>query len=152
MRIKSPRNCAHATTNFCFGAHGYNDDVIIWKHFPRYWAFVWGHRSPVNSPHKGQWGGALMFSLICAWIIGWVNNRVAGDLRRHRAYYDVTVMNCTGRINNIVVNIYRNMFGVTYPWLPLVNSRYYGYMVCLMDPHGFVWIIDPNLSTILHIC
>ena len=24
------------------------------------------HRSPVNSPHKGQWRGALMFSLICA--------------------------------------------------------------------------------------
>ena len=30
---------------------------------------------PVNSPHKGQWGGALMFSLICVWINGWVNNR-----------------------------------------------------------------------------
>ena len=24
------------------------------------------HRSPVNSPHKGQWRGALMFPLICA--------------------------------------------------------------------------------------
>ena len=24
------------------------------------------HRWPVNSPHKGQWRGALMFSLICA--------------------------------------------------------------------------------------
>ena len=70
-----------------------NDDVIKWKHFPRYWPFVRGiHRSPVNSPHKGQWGGALMFSLICAWINGWVNNREAGDLTRHRAHYDVTVM------------------------------------------------------------
>ena len=30
-----------------------HDDVIKWKHFPRYWPFVWGiHRSPVNSPHK----------------------------------------------------------------------------------------------------
>ena len=48
--------------------------------------------SPVNSPHKGQWRGALMFSLICAWINGWVNNREAGDLRRHRADYDVIVM------------------------------------------------------------
>ena len=47
---------------------------------------------PVNSPHKGQWCGALMFSLICAWINGWVNNRKAGDLRRHRAHYAVTVM------------------------------------------------------------
>ena len=55
--------------------------------------FVLGiHRSPVNSPHKGQWRGVLMFSLICAWINGWVNNRKAGDLRRHRIHYDVTVM------------------------------------------------------------
>ena len=52
-----------------------HDDVIKWKHFPRYWPFVWGiHQSPVNSPHKGQWRGALMFSLICAWINVWVNN------------------------------------------------------------------------------
>ena len=28
--------------------------------------------SPVNSPHKGQWRGALMFSLVCVWINGWV--------------------------------------------------------------------------------
>ena len=27
------------------------------------------------------------------WINGWVNNREAGDLRRHRAHYDVIVMN-----------------------------------------------------------
>ena len=68
-------------------------DVIKWKHFPRYWSFVQGiHRSPVNSPHKGQWRGALMFSLICVWINGWVSNREAGDLRRNSAYYDVTVM------------------------------------------------------------
>ena len=46
-----------------------HNDVIKWKHFPRYWPFVRGiHRSPVNSPHKGQWRKALMFSLICAWI------------------------------------------------------------------------------------
>ena len=48
---------------------------------------------PVNSPHKGHWRGALMFSLICTRINGWVNNREAGDMRRHRAHYDVTVMN-----------------------------------------------------------
>ena len=41
---------------------------------------------------KGQWRGAFMFSLICAWIKGWVNNREAGDWRRHRAHYDVIVM------------------------------------------------------------
>ena len=70
-----------------------HDDVIKWKHFPRYWPFVRGiHRSPVNSPHTGQWPGALMFSLICTRITGWVNNGEAGDSRRHRAHYDVTVM------------------------------------------------------------
>ena len=47
---------------------------------------------PVNFPHKGQSSGALMFSLICAWINHWVNNRDAGDLRRHRGHYDVNVM------------------------------------------------------------
>ena len=70
-----------------------HDDVIKWKHFPRYWSFVRGlHRWPVNFPHKGQWRGALMFYLICTWINGWVNNREAGDLWRHHAHYDVTVM------------------------------------------------------------
>ena len=48
---------------------------------------------PVNSTHKGQWRGALMFSLICARINNWVNNRKAGDLmRRHLGHYDVNVM------------------------------------------------------------
>ena len=70
-----------------------HDDVIKWKHFPLYWLSVRGiHRSPVNSPHKGQWRGALMISLICARINGWVNNREPGDLRRHHLHYDVIVM------------------------------------------------------------
>ena len=57
-----------------------HDDVIKWNYFPRHW----------NYPHKGQWRDALMFSLIWTWI--WVNNREAGDVRRHRAHYDVSVM------------------------------------------------------------
>ena len=68
-----------------------------WRHqmqpFPRYWPFVRGiHRSPVNSPPKCQWRGAFVFSLICAWTNGWVRNRNAGDLTRHRDHYDVTAM------------------------------------------------------------
>ena len=71
----------------------FHDDVIKWKHFPRYWPFVRGiHRFPMNSPHKGQWRGTLMFSLICVWISGWVNNDEAGDLRRYRTHHAVTVM------------------------------------------------------------
>ena len=45
------------------------------------------HWSLVNSPHKGQWYAALMFSLICTWINSWVNNREAGDLRCPCAHY-----------------------------------------------------------------
>ena len=74
-----------------------HDDVIKWKHFPCYWPFVRGiHRSPVNSPHKGQWRGVLMCFFICAWTNGWVNTRYAVDWRRHRAHYDVNLMHCDG--------------------------------------------------------
>ena len=41
---------------------------------------------------KGQWGGALIFSLNCAWTDAWANDRNAGDLGRHRAHCDVIVM------------------------------------------------------------
>ena len=47
-----------------------------------------GHRWIPRTKERG----ALMFSLICSWINGWVNNREAGDLRRHRAHYVVIVM------------------------------------------------------------
>ena len=74
-----------------YGIH--HDDVIKWKHFPRYWPFVRGiHRSPLNSPHKGQWRGALMFLCSAPWINGWLNNHEACDLKRHRTNYDVTVV------------------------------------------------------------
>ena len=77
----------------CICSRCSHDDVIKWTHFPRYCPFVRGiHRSSVNSPHKGQCRGTLMFSLICVWINGWVNNREAGDLRRYHAHYDVIVM------------------------------------------------------------
>ena len=86
----TPKLC---TTGRCEGNLPVHDDVIKWKHFPRYWPFVRGiHRSPVNSPHKGQWRGALMFCLIRAWINSWVNDCEAGDLRRYLAHCDVIVM------------------------------------------------------------
>ena len=88
-RYKSP--CFRAWLAACciLGAH---NDVIKSKRFPRYWPFVRGiHRSPVDSPHKGQWRGALMFSLICTWTNSWANNGDAGDFRRHHVHYDSTV-------------------------------------------------------------
>ena len=86
------------TTDDVASAGQYQTRSAWWRHpkykkNPCYWPLVWGiHRWPVNSPHKGRWREALMFSLICPWIKGWINNREAGDLRRHRDPYNVIVM------------------------------------------------------------
>ena len=52
-----------------------------WHHqmetFQGHWPFVRGiHRSPMDSPHKGQWRRASIF-FICAWTNSWANNRDA---------------------------------------------------------------------------
>ena len=84
--------CVSIKRNYTCDLLACHDDVIKWKHFPRYWPFVRGiHRSPVNSPDKGQWRGAF-FYFICVWMHGWVNNREADDMRRYGAHYGVTVM------------------------------------------------------------
>ena len=86
-----------------------HDNVFKWKHFPRYWPYVRGiHRSLISvySPPKRHRRGALMFSLICAWINGWINNREAGDLRRYRAHYDVTVMEASDVTKSIWYQIW----------------------------------------------
>ena len=93
-----------------------HDDVIKWKHFPCYWPFVQGvHRSPVNSPQKGQWRGALMFSLICAWINGWVNHK-AVDLKCFLAHYDITVMKRVWRIIPMCIQARKAYI----PWIPVI--------------------------------
>ena len=94
-----------------------HDDVIKWKHFQHYWPFVRGiHRWPVNSPHKGQWRGALMFSLICAWINAWVNNREAGDLQCHHAHCDVTVMCLSKPMGPSKVNLLLCQYKAKLQW------------------------------------
>ena len=69
-----------------------HNDVIKWKHFPRYWPFVREFTGPGEFPTQSQWRGALMFTLIWARINCWVNTREAGDLRRYPAHCDVRVM------------------------------------------------------------
>ena len=98
-----------------------HDDVIKCKHFPRYWPFVRGiHRSPVDSLHKGQWRGALMLYLICAWANGWANNRDTGYLKRQRAHYDVTVI---------------------YNFTHVIQGRFIGVgEIVPSDPNGYGWI------------
>ena len=54
---------------------------------------LWGE-SLVDSPQKGQWCGALMFSLICTQTSSWANNQTITDFRCHHAHYDITVMSC----------------------------------------------------------
>ena len=79
------------------GTSAFTDVSSWWRHqmetFSALLALCAGNSTVlVNSPHKGQWRRALMFSLRCAWINDWVNNREAGDLRCHRGHYDVIVM------------------------------------------------------------
>ena len=61
-----------------------------------------------NSPVPGEFPAqrpALMFSLICTRLNGWVNNGEAGDLRRHRAHYDVIVMDTRNQDNQWVIGL-----------------------------------------------
>ena len=69
-------------------------------------------------PHKGQWRGALVFPLICAWINGWVNNGVAGDLRRHRVHYYITVMDSSLQASLKEITICLNI------WTPQCNGGF----------------------------
>ena len=78
---------------------------------------VTGHLCGEFTGDKGQWGGALVFPLICARINSWVSNREASDLRRHRAQYDVIVMG-TGRLmhyTNVIWALWRFTSSVTQP-------------------------------------
>ena len=53
----------------------------------------WRHQmETISDPSQGQRYVALMFYFICARTNGCANNRDAGDLKRHRAHYGVTVM------------------------------------------------------------
>ena len=90
----------------------------------------------VNSPHKGQRRGALMFSLICVWSYNRANNRDACDLRRHRGHYDVIVMIlymnyicaaktfdkdcdiqiCTRNNSPLFIHITASFFNIEAPW------------------------------------
>ena len=103
--------------------------------FPRYWPFARGiHRSPVDSPHKGQWRGALMFSLICTctWINGWVNNGEAGDLRSHRAHYDGIVM-----IRHRQPVIWKRLFFIVFTTVHTQCISFYSsYEHNIQDCHG----------------
>ena len=129
-----------------------SQNVIKWKHFPCYWPFVRGiHRSPVNSLHKDQWRGASMFSLICAWMNGWVNSVEAGDLRHHRTHYDVTVMqnliyHTAAKLSDdrIIYSILRTQRAVTRKMLSFVHDVIFSVRIHYLGLR-FYWIIPRNL-------
>ena len=83
------------------------------------------HRSQVNSPHKGQWRGALMFSLIWARINIWVNNGEAGDLRRQCAHYDVIVIYWMNTTEILMISIISTDYSrALWPlWIMLSGHR-----------------------------
>ena len=121
----------------------YHDDVIKWKHFPHYWPFVPVVWSSVNYPHKGQWSGALMFSLICAWTKGQINNQDSRDLRRHHAHHDATVMHVNFLPNRLVARILQCISPTSHN-APLCNRNmhtcaYFCYKV--VHSGIFVWCI-----------
>ena len=109
-----------------------HDDVIKWKHFLCYWPFVRGiHRSPVISPHKGQWHGALIFLWSAPWINNWVNNWEAGDLRRHHVHYDVIVMKYSP-------------FGVLYTCICIICTCIYHNST--LKGHRYNWNFSHNIK------
>ena len=113
-------------------SNGFFDDVIKWKLVLRYWPFVRGiHRSPVNSPHNGHWRRILIFSMICAWTNGLVNNRDASNLRRHRAHFDVTVMQFGRHMEStVLVYIFSKPFN-DYSWFNTIVESGYRYVYML---------------------
>ena len=104
-RVLDTNLSTHATVS-CFLLHSIfrtsrsvwivHDDVIKWKHLPRYWPFVRGiHRSPVTGefPTQGPvtWSVDVLFDLR-------PNKRLSKQwggwwYETHRAHYDVIVMN-----------------------------------------------------------
>ena len=136
------------------------------------------HRSPVDSHHKGQWRGASMFSLISAWTNGWENNRNTGDLRRHRAHDDITVM-CMFVIETMVNSFARRRFEWNFRWitfmliywllavvsllkLPSDEFHWTSQMIKMINQHWFrlganrqqsiTWANFPGYTVLLYAC
>ena len=78
-------------------------------------------------------------SLVCAWINGWVNNHEAGDLKRHRAHYDVTVI-----IFHWIIFHWVN--DIMQIWWIFAGSSKFSYLYC--DEHDFftIWSIPQILT------
>ena len=128
-----------------------HDDVIKWKHFrvtgPLCVEFT-GHRwIPLTKASDAQ---LWFFSLICAWINGWVNNHEAGDLRRHCAHYDFIVIkpNCvTERSNYCTVSSSARSDVSVKPFY-----HYNGYVTTSFSKRGMKLRIHSNSTVQFEVC
>ena len=126
----------------------WNYNLPWWRHqmetFLRYWPFVEGiHRSPLDSLTKASDGARTN---------GWANNRDAGDLRRHRAHYDVTVMcqewqcyfklrcvNTSGQIK--MTNILQTTFWNGFSWMEIFSFWLLFRRSCSQPPYSQVCLV-----------
>ena len=98
--------------------------------------------SPVNGefPSQRPVTRALMFYFICAWINGCINNREAGDLRRHRAHYDVIVMETSGKF--AAQSVFESFVSDTRP---LTNNTV---SVGCRERSPCIWFVEGHQSAI----
>ena len=100
--------------------------------FPCYWPFVRGiHRSKASDTEP------LKFSLICTSTNGWVNNQDAGDLRRYRAHYGVSVMVAPRLFGSTFVQVMAcRLFGAKLTWTSADLLSIRPLARCLCDPES----------------
>ena len=92
----------------------------------------------VNSVHKGQGRGALIFSLICARKNDWINSREAGDLRRHCGHYDAIVMSsqCCAEHDSITAVLSEKLQN---DWIRFEFDIIIGILISKFDMNVSVW-------------
>ena len=85
-----------------------------------------------------------MFSLICAWINGWVNNCNAGDLRRHRVHYDVTVM-CSSWKAEVQLPAQKHTCVLSLCWNLSILGKMYQYHGYWFPGSLWYWLCGGNM-------
>ena len=133
-----------------------HDDVIKMERFSALLTLCAGN-SPVTGDFTSQRSVTRSCDafFICAWINAWVNNHGAGDLRRHRAHYDVIVMDGSADdIHNALhsigstegLNPLRSRIGHQLNWIcpftPIIDYIIYAervsYTLMWIDPCAFM--------------
>ena len=97
-----------------------HDDVIKWKHFPRYWPFVGGNPTVVGRfPSQKPVTRSFDFFLWSAWTNGWANNRWFETPLRWR-HCNVTKSNCLSWLSLMLFQYNR----VWNPWISIYTTSF----------------------------